>query len=55
LPAELGFRQGHRHGTKFLSCRRRSLFRARLHPGALVTFFKILDCSLGLRMMAGAR
>jgi Protein of unknown function (DUF2937) len=32
----------------------RSLFHARLHPGALGTFFKILDCSLGLRMMAGS-
>src|SRR5260370_21175421 len=43
-----------RPGTKFLSCRHRSLFRARLHPGALETFFKILDCSLRLRMMAGS-
>ena len=40
--------------TKFLSCRRRSLFRARPHPGALGTFFKILDCAFGLRMMAGS-
>src|SRR4249919_1958185 len=30
------------------------LFRARLHPGALGTFFKILDGSFGLRMMTGA-
>src|ERR1700735_2351614 len=29
--------------TKSLPCRRRSPFRARLHPGALGTFFKILD------------
>src|SRR5260370_32857482 len=39
---------------RFFACRRRSLFRARLHPGALGIFFKILDCSLGLRIMAGA-
>src|SRR5271154_6347752 len=32
----------------------RPSFRARLHPGALGTFFKILDGSLGLRMMTGA-
>src|ERR1700687_4078749 len=43
-----------RPGTRFLSCRRRLLFRARLHPGAQGTFFKILDGSLGLRMMTGS-
>src|SRR3974390_3141385 len=39
-------------GTRFLSCRYRLPSRARLRPGAWGSFFKILDRTFGLCMMA---